>query len=529
MNGYFQLDLRKNGTYLRIYKPSEGGAAVDFNELAEYLRRKKIDFDIVKLNRAIENLESDGIIHIDDTERYQEREMFTVGLSEDFMTATVRFYPPSVSGELLSREDIVTELEFAGVKNGLDNSALASFIAKRTYCTDIVIAKGLPVRRGKDASIEYFFQTDLRARPTLNEDGSVDFFHLNTLNHIKEGDLLARLTPADYGTPGIDVRGEKIPPSPVSSKTIKFGHNVRLSEDRLEAYSEVNGHVVLIDDKIFVSNTYEVQNVDNSTGDIVYDGNVSVAGNICSNFTVTAKGDIEVQGVVEGATLNAGGNIIIVRGVNGMGKGVLNAGGNVIVKYIENATVIAGGYVETDSIMHSNVSANSEINVMSKKGFISGSHVSALEGISVKNLGSQMGADTVVELGILPETIENIKQLKQSLEEIQRELNQIKPVLAAQTLKIKQGYKMLPEQKKTFREMADRYGTLTDEFDLELDRLDNLEDMMEASNNAQARVSGVVYAGTKLIFGDISMVVKEDNQYCRFYVDRGEVKCTSYE
>ena len=39
--------------------------------------------------------------------------------------------------------------------------------------------------------------------------------------------------------------------------------------------------------------------------------------------------------VVEGAIIEAGGDIIINRGVNGMGKGNLVAGGRVIAKFIE--------------------------------------------------------------------------------------------------------------------------------------------------------------------------------------------------
>ena len=51
----------------------------------------------------------------------------------------------------------------------------------------------------------------------------------------------------------------------------------------------------------------------------------------------------------------AGGDIIIAKGMNGMGKGVLNAKGNVVAKFLENATVTALGYVSSESILHSTV------------------------------------------------------------------------------------------------------------------------------------------------------------------------------
>lgn len=70
--------------------------------------------------------------------------------------------------------------------------------------------------------------------------------------------------------------------------------------------SQVSGHVILENDKIFVSNVLELVNVDNSTGDIDYEGDVVVKGNVLAGFTVKATGDITVSGIVEGATVIAG-------------------------------------------------------------------------------------------------------------------------------------------------------------------------------------------------------------------------------
>lgn len=529
MNGYFQLDLKPNGTFLNIYLPTDGGKDIDINELADYLKKKKIEFDIVSLSRSLNSFTKNGVIKIDSVSRYQEGEMLTCKISPDRMSALVRFYPPSVDGYLLDRRDIMLVLEQAGVKYGIKEDVLDAFIENRQYLTDFVIAEGKEVRHGSDASIEYFFNTDLRAKPTLKEDGSVDFFKLNTINHIEEGDLLARLTPEDRGEPGVDVTGQLVKPRDVKHLSLKYGRNVKLSDDKLEVFSEVNGHVSLIEGKIFVSNVFTVQNVDNSVGNIEYDGSVKVEGNVCTNFSVKAKGDVEVDGLVEGAQIEAGGNVIIVRGVNGMGKGNIKAGGNVIVKFIENAKVYAGGYVETDSIMHSVVSANTDINVLSKKGFIAGSHVNAGECVNVKNLGSQMGADTVVELGVLPETIEEIKLIKKRIAENGKLLKQLKPVLASYTEKLKSGAKFTSDQAQNLRDVTEQYAKCSEQFEIDADRLIDLEDSMTTSKNARAKVFGDVYSGTKLIFGDLSMVVKNDCSYCQFYVINGNVKCAALD
>lgn len=43
-----------------------------------------------------------------------------------------------------------------------------------------------------------------------------------------------------------------------------------------------------------------------------------MTGNVTTGFAIKAEGDIIVNGVVEGATLVSGGNIVLKRGMQGM-------------------------------------------------------------------------------------------------------------------------------------------------------------------------------------------------------------------
>lgn len=524
MNGFFQLDLRPEGTFLRIYAAKDGGTPVNVNEVAEYLQKKGIEYEITDLNRKIMAITDKGVFQLDNVKRYQEREMMMVTISPNKMEASVRFYPPSVQGFKLDKDDIYADLQNAGVRYGADSDVIDMFLQKRVYCTDFVFAVGKPVRHGTDASIEYFFKTDLRARPTLNEDGSVDFFNLNTMNHVKKGDLLARLTREDPGEYGINVCGEQVKPRDVKRLKLRYGRNIVVNEDHTEAYCEVNGHVTLVDDKIFVSDVYTAENVDNSTGDINYEGTVKISGNVCSNFTVRAKGNIEIMGVVEGATLEAGGDITIARGVNGMGKAVLKAGGNVISKYIENATVTATGFVETEVILHATVMAGTEVNVGGKKGLISGATVSATNLISAKTLGSQMGADTFLELGVNPAIKMRYQELQEEIDYANKSIRQIKPVLEASNQKLMLGGKMAKDQLKYIHEMAIAYKQLNEKLDANLKEYDEIDELLAQETNAKVVVRDTVYAGTKIAFNDLSTVVKQDCRYCKFVKSRGEVR-----
>ena len=138
-------------------------------------------------------------------------------------------------------------------------------------------------------------------------------------------------------------------------------------------YSDVSGNVTLVSDEVFVSDCYEVPaDVGPSTGDISYDGSINVKGNILTGYKVEASGDIYVNGAVEGATLIAGGKIVLNRGIQGMGKAMMKAEGDVISNFIESANVEAGGKIITDAIMHSNVTAKDSIEVNGRRGMVAG-------------------------------------------------------------------------------------------------------------------------------------------------------------
>ena len=109
---------------------------------------------------------------------------------------------------------------------------------------------------------------------------------------LKKGEVLARLYPEDPGENGTTIYGEIVKPREVKRKHLEFGRNITLSPDRLQITSDVNGHVALVQDKVFVSDVLEVENVDTSTGDIEYEGSVLVNGNVLTNFSIKAQGHV---------------------------------------------------------------------------------------------------------------------------------------------------------------------------------------------------------------------------------------------
>ncbi len=528
-NGYFQLVNVNGGTALRIVPPTDGGEMVDMKEVLNYLDLHKVFCDTKQVGAIYNAAVSSGKQEqglLDPSKEYKERESYAYLPAADRMSVAVRFYAPTEGYEEMNPQEFYNDLKLKGVV-GIDEAVVQAYFSKREYCRTIVVAKGKPPVEGHDAKIEYFFNTDPHVKPALNEDGSVNFFELNTVNHVKEGDLLARRTPEDRGQDGVDVFGNPIRPKQVTAVTLRYGHNIIVSEDKNELTSAVNGHVQLIDGSVFVSDLLEITNVDNSTGNIQYDGAVHISGNVIENFSVEAGGTVTVDGVVEGAHIVSGGDIIIARGMNGMGKGVLEAKGNVVVKFLENTTVKAGGNVTSESMLHSFVSAGAEVLCTGKRGFITGGRVSATSQIKVRTLGSSLGADTVIEVGADPAMKMEFSKLTKLIPEIEAQIKQIDPVLVNIQAKLKSGVKLEPNQMKYVSTLVATRKQKVEELENSQKRLAQLQETMGFSAEATVIVEGEVYPGTKICIGDVSKTIQNAVKYCRFVKSQGDVKMTS--
>lgn len=524
MNGYFRLVKMEQGFGIQLVPPQDGGEKIKIAEVMDYLESHNLIYDLSVLKEKIEAGEKTDYF-LKSGECPVVPESYKLFIAEDRMSAVVRFYPPAEGARLLSLEELVKDLRFRKIIYGLQINNMQEFFQNREYCKDIEIARGKEVIQGKDATIEYLFNSDIHAKPTVREDGSVDFFNLNAISHCQKGQVLARIIPEEKGHHGRDVFGERMEARAVKPVFFRYGRNIEVSEDKLSLISMVDGHVTLVDDKVFVSDIYQVENVDNSTGNIEYEGSVQINGNVISNFSVTAKGNVIVNGVVEGATITAGGNIIIARGMNGMAKGKLVAGGNIIAKFLENATAEAEGYVQTESILHSSVMAGKYIEVNGKRGFITGGHVVATEMLTVKTLGSDMGASTIVEVGANPKIKEQYQQLQKDIGEIQRILNSTKSIISSYAEKKAKGVQLNKEQMEYLKSVILLDTNKKKELERDTQKIDEIQEKLNVQSKAYVEVRGQVYAGTKIIIGDLSMVVQNNCKMCRFERVNGNVKC----
>ena len=530
-NSFFKVRMKDDGTYLDVFPPQNGGKKLDIHEVIEYLEnRNYTDFSANALNKTLELLNERPMqIKISDVPRQPFNESAVVVVSKDRMTAYIRFYPPSNGGKVMTEREIRAELEREKITYGILEPVIEKLKSGRQFCTNIPIAKGTMPVPAKDTVIEYYFNTKPLAKPKVLEDGSVDFHALNLFSSVSKGDLLAKLTPHDPGRAGTDIYGKAIPQNRPKIRKLHYGRNITLSEDGTRITSDVDGNVTLADGTVFVSDTYSVAaDVDASTGDIEYEGNVTIPGTVRTGFTVRAKGDIEVNGVVEGATLIAGGNIVIKRGVQGMGKGMLQAGGDICAQFFESANVIAKGDIIAGSILHSHVKSGGKIIIRGRKGFIVGGEIVCESYVETNSIGNRMETQTILKVGVKPEVYDQVKKLFPRVMELKSSIDENSSYLNVYKEKLKRGIKLKPENVKQIKAYTETLESMKKEFGEKNDILQELREELALGKKGSVKVLGNTYRGVIIYISSLSYAIKDVEKHCLYKIVDGVVKPTPF-
>ncbi|MCT4688254.1 DUF342 domain-containing protein [Vallitalea sp.] len=527
-DGYYNLLNKEDGLYIKLFPSKNNGKNIELDDIVTTLENKNIinfkkDLLIKELNTLKEIKEfriSDSIIEI-------INETMDINVSMDKLSVYIRFYPPIGEGKTLSSEDITRKLKEKNIVFGIDHEKIELARKNKKYNQDILIAKGLKPIEGKDGRIEYLFDTEKKLKPHMNKDGTVDYHKLNLITNVNSGDELARLIPEEEGTIGKNVYGDEIQPPKVKAKKLYFGKNTKVRDNTL--YAIKDGQVKLDDGKVLVLDYLEIPgNVDNSTGDIEFFGTVLVRGNVLTGYTVKAKGDVEVSGVVEGAHIVADGNIVLHRGIQGMDRGVIEAKGNVMAKYIENSKVTAGGCIHSDAILHSDVSCKGNILVDGKKGLISGGTLRSGVEISAKVIGSHMGTVTTIDVGIDPTYIDEFNELQKDIKQLTKEELKLTQIINLLNKK-KRINGDLDEDKKEMLISATRSKIfVSNKLASSRKRYGEMADNINNKNIGKVRVLGDIYPGVRVSIGNVKYYVRKDIKYCVMYQDGADIKVASY-
>ena len=525
-SGYFRLTNKGDGVYLSVIKENDAQNFPPIDTLIKYCDTKKVEYEnVVALKKAYNDAISGTETKISDKVVVPFSGWCEYSIRSENMELYATMYPAMTGMSDIDISEIGTDLRNQKIKFGIKNSAINDMIKNHTYFVPILIAQGKPAVDGYDAELFYNFKLEADTKPQLNEDGTVDFHKLDIINKVKAGDVVATIKPENPGEPGMDIKGSVLRPKKVYKKVFRYNNNLRVSEDGLSLIAQVNGHVTLAGEKIVVSNEFEIKtDVDNSTGDINFDGNVHIKGSVLSGFKINASGNVIVDGVVEGAEITAGGDIVLQRGIQGMNKGILIAGGNVTSNFIENATVKSGKDVDTDAVLHSKVTASGTINIHGKNGYVIGGYVRAGSQVTAKTIGSQMGTQTIVAAGTDPEMVLYVSNLKKQLQKEISDKEQLSSIVSLLTKKREIEGTLDALKTEMMQKSMKNMILLESAIKQHKAELHEKKELIVANECANVKVTGTIYPGVKIEIGDNSLFIRDINNYCQYRVIGGEVR-----
>lgn len=351
-------------------------------------------------------------------------------VTADQLAAWLVVFPPIGEGRELDQEMLEGILKESGVSYGLDRELLDGLPdSENRYFHLFLIARGKAVVHGKDGYIEDFFKRTVRKKFEEDEHGRVDYFHLNIVQNVEKGQPICQIIPPVPGVPGRTVLDEEITCKEGKTPSLPKGRNTEASEDGMQLLAVKSGRVEFSGRSFLVKSVLEIGgNVDFSTGNINFVGDVHIHGDVGSGFSVRTIGNVTIDGVVEAAEIEAGGDLIVAKGILGDSRAMIRAHHDVYAKYMENCTVHCRGSLQTDCIVNCDVYCDGEVNVRSGRGTIIGGRIRAAQGVDAKVVGSKSESVTSIFLGGQPfadferETLLlNIKKQEAELERLERQ------------------------------------------------------------------------------------------------------------
>lgn len=254
-------------------------------------------------------------------------------------------------------------------------------------------------------------------------------------------------------------------------------------------------------------------NVDYSTGNINFVGDVDIQGDICSGFRVKALGNITVNGVVEACKVEAGGDITLQKGVKGDMQAVIQSHRNIYAKYLESCTIYVRENLQSDCIINSNIYSDGSIHVDSGRGAIIGGSIRAAKSVNAKIVGSKAECRTFIRLGGMPSAEFEWEYTKQEISELTSilEVLQQQPDSPAKLKGLPMVQKNLSANINKLRQYEDT--------------LKELEIQQYAQTYHDERlVCDTAYPGTEISIADASLTLHTETRYCTAALVDGEIQ-----
>ncbi|GAB6095704.1 hypothetical protein JCM14469_19560 [Desulfatiferula olefinivorans] len=278
---------------------------------------------------------------------------------------------------------------------------------------ECLVAEGTPGTPPRNATVTLYFKTDYLNPGKITEDGTIDFRERGHVPFVQAGTLLAEKMPGIDGTPGTNVFGQTLPADKALDQPLKSGAGTRSSDDGLQIFADQDGQPFMtVHGDISVFQELHIKgDVDYTTGNITFDGNIFVKGAVKPGFTV--KGGNLTAREIEGAVLDIKGNIDVSGGIS---DSTITLGGTLQAMFMTSSKVDAyGDILVKKEIIDSKIRTSGACN--GDKVTLIASFVSAREGIRVMRVGTDVSQPCTLRAGINDHTKKAVNRIRAVIEE----------------------------------------------------------------------------------------------------------------
>ncbi|EMM71169.1 FapA family protein [Leptospira weilii] len=435
----------------------------------------------------------------------------SISISPDQLSATITVRPYNLKGETVSKDKLWNIIIDWGIHRErilVDEVrrvlTLLEEAGKKGDFTPIKveIAKGMAPIPGENGWVRFYHPMAKRVK--LLEDGRADFRNIDRYINVKVGEKLASKFEGIPGTPGFDVFGNIIPAPAIKKPKLVIGNNIdertnfEEGKELQEYFASCNGVIFVTEVSITVSPELQIAgNVGLSTGNIQFDGNVIVRGDIEPSSVVECTGSLIVYGNLESNEVKVGRDLIVHGGIKGSGTEIIRITGRVQAKFIENARLETEGDIVTEgAILNSTIDTLGSVVLSGSNGNLVSSKIRTNEGISVISLGSSAELDVTVELGFHFKNDRAFQEISKKIQMGEKEMEKILPKIQQIKHMVQRSRGNLPEDKKTaFKTIFEDYNKKLKILNLLKSKQDGLKSARFNSGTVRLAVQKGAFSG----------------------------------
>jgi uncharacterized protein (DUF342 family) len=451
-------------------------------------------------------------------------DLIDVITERDGMLGYIKLNKPEEDAEPIELEDLLAALKDNDITFGIKTDVVEKLANRPIYGIKIEVARGVEPIDGDDGYVNYFVKKSNEYKPEISEEeGRVDFKDLDYFQLVKKGQVLCEIVKETKGTDGTNIYGAPVPAKegrpPISPK----GRNTELSEDGTKLIATCDGSVRFIRDVVDVNEVLRIPSgVDQTTGNINFTGDVIISGDVCYGYSVKSGGNIKVNGVVEGASIEAEGDVFVSQGINGGEGQKIFIAGNLSCRYIEDAEIEILGDIKADYIIGSNIVCHGNIELSGRKGLLVGGSVKIYGDLEAKDIGNQNERHTRIEIiGIevfdkeaFDKLVKTRDGFRERYENIYKTLNQLDRVVDHDDPEMVGKLDLLKLQRDMMKKQINKIDK----------EIQELRSKIGYVYNGSVICRRKLYQGVKIYFGETRFRFEFDSlEHCKIYWYEGEI------